>query len=347
MITTKDILLGQMTALGCRKPNPRITVTEDKTMNEPTPDTQLATAEKPQTSLLLAPSNFELAQRMATALSKSTLIPQNFQNNLPNCLIALEMANRMGASPMMVMQNLYIVHGKPAWSSQFVIAAINSTGRFSPLRFKIEGDGDKRQCIAWAIELATKENLEGPPVSIAMAKAEGWYGKNGSKWQTMPELMLRYRSATFFGRLYAPEVLMGMKEEGEIIDIDTTSTPVIPRPVIGVVPSTVGNGHSEEPGKKRGRRVKSEPKFDLGPNGQEIEKRLKAVNYSASDLLAVAINNKWVDPPQGWNGNIDELDQVPLAIVGEEKLRVWLENWGEVATQIDALKSEKKDALFA
>ena len=45
--------------------------------------------------------------------------------------------------------------------------------------------------------------------SIAMAKAEGWYAKNGSKWKTMEDLMLRYRSAAFFARTVAPEVALG------------------------------------------------------------------------------------------------------------------------------------------
>ena len=183
--------------------------------------------------------SFETAQRIAGALSKSTLVPKDYQNNLPNSLIALEIAQRTGSSPLLVMQNLYIVHGKPSWSSQFIIAAINSCGRFKPLRFDMTGTGDDRTCVAWTVErgvelpvdVGTLEQakvknlpvLESPPVSIKIAKAEGWHDKNGSKWKTMPELMLRYRSATFFGRLYAPEILMGMRTEDESQDmIDVT-----------------------------------------------------------------------------------------------------------------------------
>ena len=162
---------------------------------------------------------FTTGQRMCQMLAASSLVPRDFQNNLPNVMIALEIANRTGSSPLAVMQNLYIVQGRPSWSSQFVIAALNSCGKFSPLRFAMQGEGDGQSCFAWALELATSERLEGPPVSIAMAKKEGWYGKNGSKWQTMPELMLRYRAAAFFGRLYAPEILMGMQANDEIDDI--------------------------------------------------------------------------------------------------------------------------------
>jgi hypothetical protein len=164
-------------------------------------------------------ANFELAQRMATALSQSSLVPEAYRGNMPNCLIVLEMANRIGCSPLMAAQNLDIIHGRPSWRSTFIIASINSCGRFSPLRFKLEGEGMTRKCVAGAIEKATGEYLEGPEVSMAMAKAEGWYDKNGSKWKTMPELMLRYRAAAFFGRLYAPEMLLGMQSGEEVADV--------------------------------------------------------------------------------------------------------------------------------
>jgi hypothetical protein len=174
----------------------------------------------PETSTFSV-QTFEHAQRVAKMLATSSLIPKEYQGNIQNTMIALEMANRIGASPLMVMQNLYIVHGKPSWSSSFIIAALNSCNRFSPLRFEMSGEGDTRACYAWAYEKSTEEKIEGPTVTMKMAKAEGWLDKNGSKWKTMPELMLRYRSAAFFGRLYAPEIMMGMQTQEEVIDITT------------------------------------------------------------------------------------------------------------------------------
>lgn len=187
--------------------------------------------------------SFEDAQRMAKALAASSLVPDTYQGNTANTLIALEVSQRVGASPMAVMQNLHIIHGRPSWSSQFVIAALNSCGRFSPLRFRVEDLGpvdakidewsgpkgnrtkssrvikvDNKQCVAWAYDKATGDVLEGPPVSIAMSVSEGWYTKDGSKWATMPDLMLRYRAAKFFGNLYAPDVLMGMHSADEVED---------------------------------------------------------------------------------------------------------------------------------
>jgi hypothetical protein len=187
--------------------------------------------------------NFELAQRIAKSLSASTLVPKEYQNNIPNTMIALEMASRIGASPLMVMQHLYIVHGKPSWSSSFLISAINTSGKFEPLRFDIKkgerkkftytiytGFGQNRKpvqksielndlrCIAWTKD-KNGSKLESPEVTIEMALVEGWYDKEGSKWKTMPELMIRYRSAAFFSRLYCPEITMGMQTAEEVVDV--------------------------------------------------------------------------------------------------------------------------------
>lgn len=162
---------------------------------------------------------FEQAQRMAQLLAKSQLVPKEYQGNIANAVIALEIAQRVNASPLAVMQNLYIVHGKPGWSAQFIIASLNSCGKFSPLRFDLDMASENWSCIAYAIEKDTGEILRGPMVDLHMAKSEGWSTKNGSKWKTMPELMLRYRSASFFGKLYAPEILMGMQTAEELHDI--------------------------------------------------------------------------------------------------------------------------------
>lgn len=168
--------------------------------------------------------NFDAAQRMAMALSRSSLVPTAYQgkDGLPNCLIAMEMANRIGASVFMVMQNLDIIHNRPSWRSTFLIATVNTSGRFSPLRYRFQGgEGtDEWGCRAYAADLENGEECEGPLVTISMAKAEGWYQKKGSKWQTLPELMLRYRAAAFWTRVYAPELSMGMHTADEVQDAE-------------------------------------------------------------------------------------------------------------------------------
>jgi hypothetical protein len=161
---------------------------------------------------------FELMQRKAKIYSESSLVPDAYKKSIGNVLIATNMAERMGADILMVMQNLYIVHGRPGWSAQFLIACFNSCGRFTAIKYAFGGDGDDYGCIAYATELASGERIEGVRVTIGMAKAEGWSTKNGSKWKTMPDLMLRYRSATFLIRCTAPEIGLGLQTAEEIHD---------------------------------------------------------------------------------------------------------------------------------
>jgi hypothetical protein len=164
---------------------------------------------------------FDLAQRIAKMFAASNLVPSSYKGNISDCLIALNMAQRLGADPLQVMQNLVIVHNRPTWSSQFLIATFNSCGRFSALRYEFFGDKntDDYGCRAVSIERETGEKLVGTDVTIAIAKSEGWYGRNGSKWKTMPQQMLTYRAASWFVRAYAPELSMGLHTAEEAIDI--------------------------------------------------------------------------------------------------------------------------------
>ena len=182
------------------------------------------------TSVFSGIQQFEDAQRIAKALASSTLIPPQFQGQqgFANCLVALEIANRMRMSPFQVMQNLHIIHGRPSWSSQFIIGLINGCGRFSPLRYEISGKGDTLACTAVATEIATGEELRGPEVTMAMVKREGWATKSGSKWATMPELMIRYRAAAFWGRLFIPELLVGIHTQEEVMDVEPVSVSEAP-----------------------------------------------------------------------------------------------------------------------
>ena len=163
-------------------------------------------------------ANLGQAWKFADMLSKSQIIPDTFKNNTAACLIALDMANRMRRNPLEIMQAMYIVHGKPSFSSSFLISLINSCGYYEPLRFEFKGEEEGRSCMAWTIDKRTGDRVEGPIISIQMAKEEGWYGKNGSKWKTMPEVMLRYRAAAFFSRAYCPDLTGGFHSVEEVKD---------------------------------------------------------------------------------------------------------------------------------
>lgn len=225
--------------------------------------TNIVPTQQQQTAVIVpgfgSAAAFELLERQARHFANSDLVPVQYRSvvadkkgnrtenpaAVANLMIALEMAHRCAANPLMVLQNLAIIEGKPSWSAQWIIAQINSCGRYAPLRFEIKTDDVERKieystweweagqrvkrngaisirnitCVAWTIERATGERIEGMPVSLEMAIRDGWYHRNGSKWQTIPDLMLRYRAAAFFGRLYCPELLMGLPMDDEVREL--------------------------------------------------------------------------------------------------------------------------------
>lgn len=186
----------------------------------------------------VAQKNFEMQQRMANMYVQSTIVPAAYRGNVGNCVIAIDMAQRMGANPLMVMQNLYIVNGNPAWSAKFLVSCINMSGRFTPIRYQFAGKRGSQQyaCRAYAYEkgdTAHKEPLCSIWITMEMAEKEGWTKKPGSKWLTMPDQMLIYRAAAFWARAYAPEISMGFltKEEAEDIsngDYDVMTVEAVP-----------------------------------------------------------------------------------------------------------------------
>mgnify|MGYP000888397888 CR=1 FL=1 len=265
---------------------------------------------------------FEVMQRVCKLFAKSELVPDLYKESkdnplekaMANCMIALEIASRIGASPLMVMQNLVIIYGKPSWSSKFLIATVNTCGRFNPLKFKFtnlgkvgkvnyvdyvynprsnkkeavmkEFDGtsiDNIQCIAYTSPKGSNEILESSPVDIRLAIKEGWYTKNGSKWQTMTQQMLMYRAASFWTSVYAPELSMGMKTEDEIrdiidIDYEEVDKKEEKKPVIDIDKTEI-NEKEKEPVKNTNKKtveVKEEKK-DESKNGKDGKKKEKEI----------------------------------------------------------------------
>ena len=162
---------------------------------------------------------------MASMLAKSTIVPILYQNRPENCFIALDMSTRMGVSPMVVMQNLYIIQGKPSFSGQAIASLVRTSDQFDKVKLNYVGKRDTDDWGAYisAFDTINGTEIKGATVTIRIAKREGWYQKSSSKWQTMPELMLGYRAYTWFGRVYAPEIMMGLHSVEEVND---SSAPV-------------------------------------------------------------------------------------------------------------------------
>ena len=288
---------------------------------------------------------FVSVQRMAKALASSTLVPDAYRGeaNLGNCIIALELSQRIGASVMAVMQSMVPIHGKPTWSASFLIATVNSCGRFSPMRFRWVGkEGtDEWGCRAYAVERDSNLELVGALVTIAMAKVEGWYGKSGSKWKTMPEQMLQYRAGAFWCRTYAPEIALGMHTSEEVQDtpvaqqvvqsvtatvsssiVDVTSTPAEPKPrkkkeveAIAIVEPTPEAVPAPEPEPVPAPEPVETPAAPApAPAEETVESTLTAIGITYPQLAKLAGEMNW------W----PEADTYPMAVDLPTEVKQWI-----------------------
>ena len=167
----------------------------------------------------------------------SQLVPESFRGKPGDCAIALDLALRLDLNPLSLFPQLYVIHGRPSLSAQYMIALVNRSGRFTPITWQ-EGDdgvveytayGKTRKipnyyAVASFKSVITGETYASTRVDVRLAHANGWLTKDGSKWQTMPAQMCRYRSASWLIKSYAPELAMGLSFADESEDIDTVET---------------------------------------------------------------------------------------------------------------------------
>lgn len=180
---------------------------------------------------------FQMAMQAAEMLATSSMVPTTYQNNPGSCFIALNTALRLRMDPLMIMQNLYVVQGRPSWSGQFAIALVNICPKFELTWFEFRNGQDFQAGVRMCAQLKTGQQVYGTWITPEMVKAEKW----GNKWQTMPEQMYQYRAAAFFARTNCPEALFGLSVEGEAEDMVDKSQPDIKPPLFKSKEAPKGN----------------------------------------------------------------------------------------------------------
>lgn len=230
---------------------------------------------------------FTLEQRRMKPYAESELVPKAYQGKIGNCMIANEMARRIGASTLSVMQNLYIVYGNPAWSAKFAISIFNTCGRFSAIKYRFDGEGDEYGCTAYATEKATGETVESPKITWKLVKAEGWLNKSGSKWKTMPDLMFRYRAAAYLVNTTAPELLNGLRTVEEYEDMKPAQGVVINTPQPGGIAAMLGVDEPDEdaPAMDEASNLKAEIQRQIEADRAEALKKAHAAEESAAEAF--------------------------------------------------------------
>ena len=157
--------------------------------------------------------------KKAQYLAKSDLVPDNYKGKPANCMIAVDTANRLGVSPLFVMEQMIIVRGKRSWSGQACGCIINNYPKFKDVELVYVGKEGEDSWGAYvtAVRKDNGKTLKGTTVTVKMAKDEGWWNQN-QKWRTLTGQMLAYRAYAFFARIYCADALNGFMVEGETED---------------------------------------------------------------------------------------------------------------------------------
>jgi len=273
----------------------------------------LATRDDSDDLKVFSLDGFEMAQRMAKSLASSTLVPKIYQGQegLANCLIALELSSRMKISPMVVMQNMVPIYGRPSWSSQFLIGTVNACGRFSPLRYIFDNEDEPTSCYCEANDIASGEILRGEKITIAMAKAQGWWsrkdskGAETSKWPTMTGQMLRFRAASWWVRVFCPEISLGLGTQEEAIDVEAVTVAEVPAAIAAAAVPALLTHRAEDVAKAL--TPEPEPASESDPQAPSPEPG--SPNLETSTLTLEATSTSEQPPSATEPGTVERLPQ--------------------------------------
>lgn len=299
-------------------------------------------------SMMWNPLLLQRANTMARIYLDSGMLPDGLK--IPGVLVGLDIAARTGRDPLSVLQSIYFVKGKAGWSSSYLIALAKEAGY--PLRWRVvDGpDGLEVTCFTDAIE----GDSAYATVSMKMAEDEGW--TSNPKYQTMPELMLRYRSATMFVRLYLPEIILGLggptHTVDELEDIvnaqDVTAERVTPPPtpagyaaqidaLLGGEPSTSQPSEAPSPGPSPPENSGSSPAGPTEPESIGAETTSEDPTVEGIDPEAAATATD--------DDDLDEQRLVLLKRLREERLAHTDEQWRAVREGCGVLRLQENSPL--
>lgn len=188
---------------------------------------QIVVHDDGQFANMLDTGKFEQLQRIANLFSKSSLVPKHFQGSLPNCVIACQMAFRLGVDPMAFMQNSYIVSNKCGIETKLATALLNSSGLIvGPITYKISGSVQDKslRCVASCVDAKTREHVE-HSLEWSEVVSNGWH--NNDNWKKDPRLMIQYRSAMRLIRLHYSGVILGLYAKEELEDMETVEGHIV------------------------------------------------------------------------------------------------------------------------
>jgi hypothetical protein len=179
------------------------------------------------------PKDLEEGIKFSELLSKSALVPADYQGKPANVLVAIQWGMELGLQPLQALQNIAVINGRPSVYGDALLAMVRSDPRCLGVNEYQEGEGDERTAVCTVKRKHSGEDEEiTRTFSVAQAKLAGLWGKRGP-WTQYPERMLQHRARGNALRDGFPDVLSGLMTTEEVQDMApmkdvTPSTDVTP-----------------------------------------------------------------------------------------------------------------------
>ena len=164
----------------------------------------------------LMPVSFREKQEMATVLFKSGLIPSGLNTPEKVC-VALEWGHELQLSPMVAVNNIAVINGKPTLSADLMGALVKRSPEYGGIEW-IEQTDKKAECIITRILSNGKEEKYTSTFTIEDAEKAGLLGKD--VWKKYPKRMLKHRCMAYGLRDLFPDLLAGLYEPEEMESVD-------------------------------------------------------------------------------------------------------------------------------
>lgn len=173
---------------------------------------------------VIVKANMQGIAKYARYLQSAGVIPERYQGRVSDCMVAIEMAMRFHVPVLVLMCNSYMVHDKLTLEGKFTLALLNLSGKtLGPPKYDIKKiDGKIVSCRCSVVCRETQADVD-YTIDRSTVEQNNWEAPRRGKpspWVNVPDLMFRYRSATYLIRAHFPEVLMGIPTRDEMEDVE-------------------------------------------------------------------------------------------------------------------------------
>lgn len=163
----------------------------------------------------LTPQTLDEAMQFADMMSRSSIVPKDYQGNPGNILVAVQWGAEIGLAPLQAMQSIAVINGRPSIWGDAMLALVRGSCLLEYIREEPTDAG----CTCALKRRGDPHEVE-RIFTVEDAKKAGLWGKQGP-WQQHPKRMMQMRARAFALRDTFPDVLRGVHIGEESQDLPT------------------------------------------------------------------------------------------------------------------------------